>query len=113
MTQRTWALVAGGVGVAGVAVGAGFGLAAMFNWNRALSECSNGVTGCSGDALNRQSTVKSEALWSTAGFVVGAAGIAAAAVLWWTAPSQGERSAYVLVPGVDGHQVALHLTGRF
>jgi hypothetical protein len=101
--------------VAGVAVGSIFGLMAMSNWNRARSECSSGLSGCSADALSLESVVRSDALWSTIGFSVGAVGLAAGALLWWTAPSASpaESARVVLAPAADGHQFALDLAGRF
>jgi hypothetical protein len=113
--QRTMALVVGGIGVAGLAVGSIFGALAMSNWNRALSECTSGVTGCSPDALSLEPVVRSDALWSTVGFAVGAAGIAGGALLWWTAPggAPAGSESYVVAPVVDRHQLALDLRGRF
>jgi len=100
-TQRTLALVAGGVGLAGVVVGSILGVAAISNWNQARSECTNGTTGCSPDALGREQTVRTDALWSTIAFSVGGAGLVGGALLWWTAPS------------VDAHRIGLALGGRF
>jgi hypothetical protein len=112
---RTAALVAGGTGLAGVAAGTILGVSAMSNWNRAKSECTHGTTGCSPDALDLQSIVNTEALGSTIAFTVGAVGIVAGAVLWWTAPAgaSGRREGYVVVPATDGHRLGLSLSGRF
>jgi hypothetical protein len=59
--------------------------------------------------------VKSDALWSTVGFIVGAAGLAGGALLWWTAPSRAptESARFVVAPVVDSRKFALDLTGRF
>jgi hypothetical protein len=84
--QRTAAIAAGGAGLACVVVGSILGIAALSNWNKARSECNSGTSGCSRDALDRQSVVNAEALGSTIAFTAGAAGLAGAAVLWWTAP---------------------------
>jgi hypothetical protein len=113
--QRTAAIVAGGVGIAGVAVGSILGLVAMSNWNRARSECTNGTSGCRSDALDLQSTVNAEATGSTIAFTVGAVGIAGAAVLWLTAPSpaSSRRAAYVVAPSVDARGVGLCVSGGF
>jgi hypothetical protein len=114
-TQRTMALVAGGVGVVGIVVGTIFGALAMSNWNRARSECTSGFSGCSPDALSLEPVVKSDALWSTVGFAVGAAGFVGGAVLWWTAPrtARAESSGYIVAPAVDGHRFGVDLEGRF
>jgi hypothetical protein len=114
-TQRTVALVVAGAGVLGVGVGAAFGVTAMSTWSRARSECTSGVTGCSPDALRLESVVRSDALASTIAFTAGAAGLAAGAILWFTAPSlaPSPRSGYVLLPISDGQRFALELSGRF
>jgi hypothetical protein len=112
---RTAALVAGGTGLACVAAGTILGVSAMSNWNRAKSECTHGTTGCSPDALGLQSIVNTEALGSTIAFTVGAVGIVAGAVLWWTAPAgaSGRRDGTVVVPTTDGHRFGLSLSGSF
>ncbi len=113
--QRTTALVVGGVGIAGVAVGAIFGFAAMANWNRARSECTSGVSGCSQDALGLQSVVRTDATVSTIGFVAGAAGLLGAALLWWTAPKQDTHAGHrpALRPVLGANRVGLDLAGSF
>jgi hypothetical protein len=114
-TQRTAAITAGAIGVAGVVVGSILGIAAMSNWNRARSGCTSGTSGCSQDALNLQPVVNGEALGATIAFSVGAVGIAGAALLWFTAPSpaRGRRAAYVVSPSADGRRFGLSLTGSF
>ena len=114
--QRTMALVAGGVGIAGVGVGAILGLAAMSNWNRARSECTSGLSGCSQDALDLQPAVKTDATGATIGFVVGAAGLFSAALLWLTAPKQDAaavHAATALRPVLDANRFGLELVGSF
>ncbi len=114
--QRTTALVVGGVGIAGVALGTVFGLTAISNWNRARSECTSGVSGCSQDALDLQPIVKSDATWSTVGFVVGAAGLLGAALLWWTAPKQDAGAGHArptLRPMLGTNRFGLELGGGF
>jgi hypothetical protein len=114
-SQRTAAIAAGGVGLTGVVVGSVLGLVAMSNWNRARSECKSGTSGCSNEALDLQSVVKGEALGSTIAFTVGGAGIAAAALLWWTAPDPAHRprAGYVVTPSVDAGRFGVNLAGRF
>jgi hypothetical protein len=86
--QKTIALVVGGVGVAGVAVGAIFGVMAMSKNNQALqsSNCPTS-TECDSNGLSLTNTAKSDATVSTVGFIAGGVLVAAGAVLWITAPS--------------------------
>ena len=114
-TQRTAAIVVAGVGAAGLAAGGVLGLLAMSNWNRARSECTSGTSGCNQDALGLKSTVDAEALASTIAFGVGAAGLAGAALLWWTAPSPSASrgTAVVVSPAIAGGLVALDVRGSF
>jgi hypothetical protein len=114
-TQRTVAVVVASVGLAGVAAGGVLGLVAMSNWNRARSECNNGTSGCNQDALALKSTVDAEALASTIAFGVGAAGLAGAALLWWTAPAPAatRRATLVVSPAIAGGLWALDVRGTF
>ncbi|HEX9294203.1 MAG TPA: hypothetical protein VF881_00155 [Polyangiaceae bacterium] len=83
-TQRTGALVAGGVGIAGLVVGSVFGLVSKSKHDEASQFC-DGST-CS---TERGVDLRSEALVagniSTVAFITGAAGLAAGAALWVTA----------------------------
>ena len=83
-THRTLALVAGGVGVAGLAVGAVFGLSSISKHDEAEHHCSGSI--CrdeQGVELRAQATRAGNA--STAAFLVGAAGLVGGAALWLTA----------------------------
>jgi hypothetical protein len=96
--QRVLALVAGGVGVAGVAVGTVFGLESISKHDDALKACPAACTGPNGVTLWNQA--RSAGDLSTVGFVVGAVGLAGGAVLWFTARSSEESSVLVgLGPG--------------
>src|SRR5439155_4931174 len=82
-THRTLALVAGGVGVAGLAVGAVFGLSSISKHDEAEHHCSGSI--CrdeQGVELRAQATRAGNA--STAAFLVGAAGLVGGAALWLT-----------------------------
>ena len=82
--RKTAALVAGGVGVVGLGVGA---VAGVIAWNRKGTideECAGGL--CSQRGLGAVDATRSAARVSDIGFVVGAVGVAAGAVLWLTAP---------------------------
>jgi hypothetical protein len=87
-TNKTLAVVAGGVGVAGVVVGSVFGLMAKSKNDEALQpkNCSTSTL-CTQAGLNLTSDAKNAADVSTVAFVVGGAGLAAGIVLWITAPS--------------------------
>jgi len=97
-TQKVLALVAGGLGVVGVGVGAAFGLIAMSQKNDAASVC---PTQCaSQDGVNKWSTAGSSARIADIGFIVGGVGLVGGAVLWFTAPSASPSTPQVgLAPG--------------
>ena len=84
-SQRTWAYVAGGVGLVALGVGSYFGV-------RTLSLKSERDDVCPGDRCPTQRGVdlddqaRSAALVSTIGFGVGIAALGTAAALWLTAP---------------------------
>ncbi|HET7538726.1 MAG TPA: hypothetical protein VFK05_02605 [Polyangiaceae bacterium] len=90
-TQRTLALVAGGVGIAGITAGTFLGLAAGSRMQRARGLCSDGQSGCSDEALALQDQAGGFALGSTIAFGVGAAGLVGGIGLWLTAPNHSER----------------------
>lgn len=106
---HTVALVLAGVGITGVAVGSIFGVAAMTSWSRARGECTSGYSGCSPDALSLQSVVKTDALWSTVGFVGGGAGLLSAALLWLVT----SKPTRAVQPVVGAGRLGLELTGHF
>lgn len=84
--QRTFALVAGGIGLAGVVVGAVFGLQSMSYHDEAEKLC--GPTTCpTQDGVDKSDDARRAGTWSTVGFIVGGAGLAAGSVLWLTAPT--------------------------
>jgi hypothetical protein len=84
-TQRITALVVGGVGVAGLAVGTVFGIRSKSAHDDAAPYCNQGqCTDPAGVAsLNEARTAGNV---STAAFLLGAVGVSAGAVLWLTAP---------------------------
>ena len=96
--QRVLALVAGGLGVAGVAVGTVFGLDSKSKHDDAVHACPAACASQSGVTLWNQA--RSAGDLSTVGFVVGAVGLAGGAVLWFTARSSEESTVHVgLGPG--------------
>jgi hypothetical protein len=104
-TQRTLALVSGGVGVAGLVVGSVFGFKAMSNKNEADKTC-NGSACTSPDGVQAGNDAHSAGTISTIGMVVGAAGVAGGLVLWFTAPSGSKAQVGISPTGVT-------LAGRF
>jgi hypothetical protein len=82
-TQKTVALVAGGVGVVGVVVGTVFGLQAMSKYNQANDACPGKCADQNGVDLWK--STRSAGNVSTVAFIVGGVGLAAGATLWFTA----------------------------
>ncbi len=74
-----WTWVAYGVGVAGLAVGAGFGLKARSKNDDSKAECSGDVCNSRGFALRKDAI--DAARFSNVGFGIGIAGVAAGTVL--------------------------------
>jgi len=85
-TQRSLALVAGGVGLVGVAVGTVFGLRSMSKHNEAERACPGECSDSSGAEL--WSDARANGTVSTIAFAVGGATLAGGVVLWLTAPNQ-------------------------
>jgi hypothetical protein len=96
--QKVLALVTTGVGVAGVAVGTVFGLESMSKHDDAIKACPGACRDQNGVTLWNQA--RSAGDLSTAGFVVGAVGLAGGAVLWFTAPAPEESMRAGAVRGV-------------
>jgi hypothetical protein len=94
-SQRTVAIVAGAVGVVGLAVGTVYGLQASSKWSDAKKGCTSYPYGCTPDAVSGADDAKKFGTFSTVGFAVGAVGLAAGAVLWFTAGPKSEKQATV------------------
>lgn len=98
--QRTTAVVVGAVGLAGIGVGAIFGLGASSKWSDAKSHCAAYPYSCDAQGIDARSSANSKATVSTVAFIVGGAALASAAVLWFTAGSGKESNVAVGVgPG--------------
>lgn len=89
--QRSLALVAGGIGLAGVTAGTFLGLAVGSQMRRARALCENGTSGCPEEALALQDQAHGYSLASTISFSVGTAAILGGVALWLTAPPRPER----------------------
>jgi hypothetical protein len=104
--RRIAAVVAGGVGVAGVVTGAIFGLRSMSKHDDAEEYCDSGrCTDRRGVDLSDQALTAGNV--STIAFAVGAAGLAGGAVLWFTGETNGESAtAPSIGVGLTGVSVA-------
>jgi hypothetical protein len=100
---RTWGWVSLAAGTAVVAVGAGFGVAAIRSWSDARSECVGRV--CSDAGVRSAADARTSARVSTGLFAVGALG-AAAGVYLLVRPSapRAKAAAFFLAPSLAGVQ---------
>jgi hypothetical protein len=111
--QKTFAVVALGAGVVGVALGSVFGVMAKSKNDEALQtqNCRTSMY-CTPAGLSLTDDAKNAATVSTVAFGVGGAALVLGAVLWFTAPSGspavGWRAAPVVAQRYDG--VALDFT---
>ena len=115
-TQRTVGFVVGGVGVAGIVVGAITGGLTLSKKSTIEDNCVE--LECNRDGKEAADEASTTGLVSTIGFAVGAAGLAAGVILVLTAPSPtaaagspGARFAAVITPTADGGRFALR--GQF
>jgi len=110
--QKTFALVAGGVGVLGLVLGSVTGAQAFSKWSDAKNQC-NGGCPPGGPADTTKNDAQTAATVSTAAFVVGGLGIAAGAVLWFTAPSGRSQGQLQVSPSVGPQTAGLTVRGVF
>ncbi len=87
-TQQYGAIAAGGVGVVGVVLGTVFGLGASSKNSDSKAHCTNpsDPDACDATGVDLRDSARSSGTLSTVFFIVGGAGLAAGAVLWFTAP---------------------------
>lgn len=88
-SNRTFALVAFGVGGAGLVVGGITGVIALGKHGDLKDKCPGGT--CRSDQQEAIDSYKTMGTISTIGFIVGGVGVAAGAVLWFTAPKQAAQ----------------------
>jgi hypothetical protein len=81
-TQRVVALASAGLGVTGLAIGSALGLASKANRDEAAAHCVGAI--CDAAGVDARDTAKAQGNWSTAAFIVGAASLVGAGVLWFT-----------------------------
>lgn len=105
-TQRTVALVAGGVGVVGVVVGSIFGLKSKSHHDEAEKYC-DGSQCTDPRGVSEGESAHSAGNVSTIFMIVGGVGLAAGATLWFTAPKAPTTAALTVAPG------SVHLRGSF
>jgi hypothetical protein len=106
-TQRTVAVVSAGVGLVGIGLGTSWGLYAISSQNREKSHCSASACDNPAQAAVDYKTAHDDATASTVAFGAGAAFLAAAAVLWFTAPSMQ------VMPTMGSQAGGVALGGRF
>jgi hypothetical protein len=107
-TQRTLAIVAGGVGLAGVVLGTIFGLKSKSLHDDAEGSCDGSV--CSDPSgVTAGNDAYSAGTISTVGMVVGALGIGGGVALWLTAPKTSQTASARLELNASG----LKLRGSF
>ena len=85
--SATFAIVAGSVGLAGLAVGVGAGIAGSSQHSALSGECSTASGSCPSSAQTDLDAFHTWRTFSTVGYVVGAVGVVAVGVLFLTAPS--------------------------
>lgn len=113
-TQRTLAIISGGVGVVGLGLGGLFGGLAISDQSQEKSNCSSGSCPNRGQANQDYSTGNANATGSTVAFIAGGVFLAAGAVLYFTAhdPSSAATTGRLYVaPSTSGHGAGLVLGG--
>lgn len=111
--RRTIALVVGGVGAAGLAVGTVFGVLALDKKHAADASCPGGSSGpCYAAGVHDSKTAVTDGNVSTVAFVAGGALVAGAAALWITAPKPSRTGAR-LAPFLDASTAGIGVSGRF
>lgn len=119
-TRRTMAVVAGGVGLAGLVVGTVFGLRAKSKERESEDYCRpDAPSVCSQRGVDLIDEGRTSATISNVGFIAGGVGVVAGAVLWFTAPGQktaavaGRGRSLAVVPEVGASNATLLLRGSF
>lgn len=111
-TQRTLGLVAGGIGIAGIGVGAIFGLISISKKNEADAQCHGPeLKLCTPQGVNDGESAIEAGNISTVAFIAGAALAAGGAILYFTAPDAATPVA--IAPTFGPNAAALSLTARF
>jgi hypothetical protein len=115
-TQRILAIVAGVVGVGGVATGSVFGMMSIGDHSDGLKNCPSGSTCTSAAGIKSMNDGKDAATISTIAFAAGGVALAGAVALWITAPKNEKpaQSAWIRgVPMVGPGMTGLGVAGAF
>jgi hypothetical protein len=116
-TQRTLAVVGGGLGIVGLGMGSVFGVFALSSQSSEKTDCAS-PTSCTNhkQATQDYSTAGTDATLSTVSFIAGGVFLAAGAVLWFTQPSETGASPATgrlyLAPSTTGRGAGLVLGGE-
>lgn len=110
-SQRTIGFLVGGLGVAGVAVGAVTGLMAIGKSNDAKASCANDGPCRDATAVDASNSAQSLATVSTIAFIAGGVAVGAGAVLIFTAPSK--KTGVRIVPNAGPGSAGLNFVGAF
>lgn len=111
-TQRTLGIVAGGIGLAGIGVGAVFGLLSISKKNAADDQCRGPELNlCTQKGVDDGNTAVTFGNVSTIAFIAGAAFAAGGAVLYFTAPDA--TTPVAVSPAVGPNTAGLTLSARF
>ena len=120
--QKTIGFVVGGIGIAGLAVGAITGLIAIGKNSDSKQACPNDGACTNPEAIEANDGAKTFGTVSTIGFIAGGVAVAAGAILILTAPSSpsGSRSGSAkparglrFVPASDGRSAGMSVMGVF
>ena len=103
--QRTLGIVAGAIGIAGVATGTLFGVKAASDWSEAKAQCQP-YPYCGDEGARLAEDAKESALISTLSFATGILGLSGGALLYFTAEAP---RAPALSVGVGRVQLRGHL----
>jgi len=95
-TQKTWGLIVGAAGIAGLGVGSYFGVQALSGSSQAKQTCPNAACPAP-DAVQQNNDAKTDARIADVGFAVGVGALVAGSLLYFLAPpSAGVRVAPVV-----------------
>lgn len=85
-SQKTWGLIAGGVGIVGLGVGSYFGVQALSGSSQARQQCPNAACPTPG-AVQQNNDARTDARIADVGFAAGVGALVAGSLLYFLAPS--------------------------